>query len=503
MHESVMAFVKRAMPTSEIKGKRVLEVGSRDVNGSVRSLFSAAAEYVGVDVVEGPGVDVVADAADLPKLFSGPKRFDVVISTEMLEHAEDWRAALAGMKKVLKPRGRLVLTTRSPGFPHHEPPDHWRFTVADIERALADFDVKVEKDPETPGVFAVGVKARSLLVHMLLTIHPAKAPPERPKEAYFHASQMYGGARIRSFWPAEYLAAKGWKTAADDIPPTPGEWPIVVIHRPLDADRQDIVKELKAAGARVLVDEDDDLNRVAESKNALAMAVWDEERRRKHDDAIRASDGVIVTTEALAELYGPLAPEVHLVPNALPSWVSRAKFARTKRDTAIRIGWSGIVNTHRADLEWIRPVAKHMVEGAVFTTVGDVKTSSVLQLNGQVERFPWQMEMRDYYHCMARADVGIVPLVPNQFNQAKSALKALEFASMGKPVVVTGLREQAKVIRDGVEGFLADSPEDFAEKVRLLVRDEALREQMGKAAKERARAFTLEARVQDWERALS
>jgi glycosyltransferase involved in cell wall biosynthesis len=507
LHDSVRAFVKRAMPEREIKGKHVLEVGSRDVNGSVRLLFSSAASYVGVDVVEGPGVDLVADASDLRHLF--PERFDIVVSTEMLEHAEDWRAALQGMKDVLKPRGRLVLTTRSPGFPHHEPPDHWRFSVATVRKALTDFDVNVEEDPEAPGVLVVGIKAGRKSPD-LSKIRAKKAPPEPlpvhfqtvPPEAYFYASQRYGGGVVRSFWPAEELARRGWRVLAEDIPPSNGDWGTVVIHRPLDAGRKDNVAELKAHGARVLVDEDDDLNRVAESKNSIAAEVWDEERRRKHDDAIRASDGVIVTTDALAELYGPLAPEVHMVPNALPAWVGRQKFHKMPRDTSVRVGWTGIIRTHLADLEWIRPVAQWMLEGATFTTVGDVKTSVVLQVNSPVERFPWQMHIKEMYHHMARADIGIVPLLPSEFNRAKSYLKALEFMMLGKPVVVTDLPEQRKLVTNGVEGFLASSPEDFAERVRQLVRDSELRQRMAKAARERAQGFTLEARIGDWEKAL-
>ena len=64
-------------------GKRVLEVGSLDINGSVRPLFENC-NYTGIDLGEGRGVDVVAHVTDYHRLDDN--EFDVVISTETLEH---------------------------------------------------------------------------------------------------------------------------------------------------------------------------------------------------------------------------------------------------------------------------------------------------------------------------------------------------------------------------------------------------------------------------------
>ena len=59
---------------------RALEIGSFDVYGEIRSIFSDATEYIGIDLCDGPGVDVVANAHDLDKLGLG--QFDVVLSCE-------------------------------------------------------------------------------------------------------------------------------------------------------------------------------------------------------------------------------------------------------------------------------------------------------------------------------------------------------------------------------------------------------------------------------------
>jgi SAM-dependent methyltransferase len=167
MHGAILGFFAYgALRHREVAGKDVLDVGSLDVNGSVRPLVEARdpASYVGVDVVSGPGVDKVVDANDLVDTF-GVDSFDVVISTECLEHVQDWQRAISQMVAVLRPGGVLVWTTRSPGFLFHHPPDRWRYTPAGMVEILARLGLQAllvcdDPDPESPGVF---VKARKLV----------------------------------------------------------------------------------------------------------------------------------------------------------------------------------------------------------------------------------------------------------------------------------------------------------------------------------------------------
>lgn len=160
MHPSVMDFLRKEIKGSEILGKLVLEVGAQDVNGSPREVIVplGPANYRGVDFVGGKGVDVIMDVRDLTKYF-GQDGFDVVISTEMLEHAQDWRTAINQMKTVLRVGGLLVVTTRSKGFPYHGyPHDYWRYRIEHFREIFSDMTIELlESDPQFPGVF---MKAR-------------------------------------------------------------------------------------------------------------------------------------------------------------------------------------------------------------------------------------------------------------------------------------------------------------------------------------------------------
>ena len=163
MHPSAMAFACSALTAADVRGKCVLEAGALNVNGSVRQHVEALgpAKYIATDMRPGPGVDEVCSAEQLPVYWSNA---DLVISTEMLEHAADWQAAMSGMIEVLAPGGALVLTTRSQGFPlHGYPDDHWRYSVSAMGTILVAAGLEVERlepdpDPQSPGVFAVARK---------------------------------------------------------------------------------------------------------------------------------------------------------------------------------------------------------------------------------------------------------------------------------------------------------------------------------------------------------
>lgn len=156
MHPSAREFVAHTVDTWDLRDASVLEVGSLDVNGTVRDLFTG--DYVGTDMRPGAGVDVVCDAHDL----SYRDEFGVIVCTEMLEHDSQPWVSLAKMHQAARKGAHLILTCRGYDergcFPLHDyPSDLWRFSVEGIEHLLKYTGwtkVTVEPDPEAPGVFA-------------------------------------------------------------------------------------------------------------------------------------------------------------------------------------------------------------------------------------------------------------------------------------------------------------------------------------------------------------
>ena len=114
-----VSHVQKLLPKC-FYNQSVLDVGSLNINGSVRGFFDQC-EYVGVDIGEGDGVDLVVEPSYLP--FDGDK-FDVVISTEMFEHNVFWEKTFKEMIRVLKPEGMMLFTCASEGRAEHGTQSH-------------------------------------------------------------------------------------------------------------------------------------------------------------------------------------------------------------------------------------------------------------------------------------------------------------------------------------------------------------------------------------------
>ena len=113
MHPAAMAWVAEQVRDHGPFGS-VIEIGARDVNGSVRNLFNGA-DYTGIDIEDGPGVDVVIDAAE----YEPDDKVECVVCCETLEHAPNWRDLVRAGASWLADDGVLIVTCAGPGrHPH-------------------------------------------------------------------------------------------------------------------------------------------------------------------------------------------------------------------------------------------------------------------------------------------------------------------------------------------------------------------------------------------------
>ena len=104
---------------------KVIDLGSQDVNGSLRTVAPKKAEYVGVDFADGKRVDIrITDPYKLP--FED-NLFDVAVSSSCFEHSEFFWLSFLELLRVLKPEGLLYINVPSNGSFHRYPVDCWRF----------------------------------------------------------------------------------------------------------------------------------------------------------------------------------------------------------------------------------------------------------------------------------------------------------------------------------------------------------------------------------------
>lgn len=140
------AVVKNRYP-AYFRSTRVIDFGALDVNGNNRGLFEDC-EYLGLDIGPGPNVDLVSLAHE----YAGASAsFDVVVSTEMLEHDPHFALSLGNMVRVLRPGGLLLFTCAAPGRREHgtrgsspgdSPLTSGRDDWADYYRNLSERDIR-------------------------------------------------------------------------------------------------------------------------------------------------------------------------------------------------------------------------------------------------------------------------------------------------------------------------------------------------------------------------
>jgi SAM-dependent methyltransferase len=161
---SCVVFAAKHLRPEVVKGKRIIDIGACDFNGSIRPLLMSydPEQYLGIDIIPGPCVDRVLSASDIAMEY-GENSFDVVLSIEMMEHCRDWHTALTNMKRVCKPGGLIVITTPARGYPYHGyPNDFWRYETDDFKTLFDDFEaVETEKDPSGPGSFVCARKPQN------------------------------------------------------------------------------------------------------------------------------------------------------------------------------------------------------------------------------------------------------------------------------------------------------------------------------------------------------
>lgn len=99
---------------------------------------------------------------------------------------------------------------------------------------------------------------------------------------------------------------------------------------------------------------------------------------------------------------------------------------------------------------------------------------------------------------MDSADFLVVPLVDNTYNRSKSSTKFLEASSFKKPGIWQNIRQYKEVVKDGKNGFLARTEDDWYNSIVKLITDSKLRKSMGEEAFKTAQEWDIERHIDEY-----
>jgi SAM-dependent methyltransferase len=168
MHREAFEFVKEAFSKLITGPVSILEIGSRDINSTdlgmvLRDIKTPeGSKYVGIDIEEGRGVDIVCSSHDLAIVKFKANEFDIVLCCEMLEHDSAPHITAKQIRRVLKPEGYLILTTTGLDRFYHNPPHYWNFSLDGIRHLFRDyFIMKLEYAREGKDIHLIAYKEKS------------------------------------------------------------------------------------------------------------------------------------------------------------------------------------------------------------------------------------------------------------------------------------------------------------------------------------------------------
>lgn len=334
----------------------------------------------------------------------------------------------------------------------------------------------------------------------------------KEKSVIVYPNDMTGSGCYRLVWPSQAVAAKGKSVIMMPRPPqiiadqhgqvhgiSTGNYEVVVFQRPGSYQFTQVIPLLQKKGIKVIVDLDDSLSTI--HPRNVAHKSYDPRLNHKMNwmhaaKTCEMADLVTVTTEALAEEYGSHG-RVEILPNHIPE--SYVNVQRSTNETPI-IVWAGWTNTHPDDLIVTRGMVNQVLADtdAKFAAFGDDNIFRDLGIRNRPPNEHWGFtSIKDYPQKLAKADIGLVPLQKSQFNNCKSWLKGLEYASLGVVPVMSPSPENIKLNNLGI-GLLAEKPKDWYDQVKLLVTDVDMRQEMSDQGRKIASEWTIEGNCHKW-----
>ena len=145
----------------------------------------------------------------------------------------------------------------------------------------------------------------------------------------------------------------------------------------------------------------------------------------------------------------------------------------------VTIGWTGTHTTMRY-LELLFPILKELENTYHFKFCVISNQAPEFELKS-MEYVPWKKETE--IEDLAQIQIGIMPLEEDIWSEGKCGFKGLQYMSLGMATILSPVGVNKTIVQNGINGFLADSAQDWKEKLEQLITDVQLRKKMGEAGR--------------------
>jgi len=266
----------------------------------------------------------------------------------------------------------------------------------------------------------------------------------------------------------------------------------------------ELVRSLQRAGIAVAIDVDDALYCI--DPDSASYPAWNDRRAATHwanlDEGCRYADLVTVTTDALARHYGK-HNRVERIVNGLPEGAYAPEPA-PRYDPMVTLGWSGVAASHPHDLEAAGDALARVMASdpdVCLRVVGDAAwAAGVFQVPEERLIDAGSHPLNEYHAALRGTDIGLVPLADTRFNEAKSALKALEYSAVGARVVASPTPANIELsLTTGLS--IAKTPDAWVQAIEMEVERVRHDRERGEAGGPSVRHLGILPRAEEWAQA--
>jgi glycosyltransferase involved in cell wall biosynthesis len=243
---------------------------------------------------------------------------------------------------------------------------------------------------------------------------------------------------------------------------------------------------LKRRAKRIIYDFDD----AVMYRNSKAKDPISQTRKRRFLQIIKASDFVIAGNEFLKQEVLPFNLNVEVIPTSIDQDRYHLKDYTVKKEK-VTLGWIG----DHGSIHYLEKMR------SIFESIGRRYLYSELKIvcdiffdceKINVVKKLWKSE--EEVADLQSFDIGLMPLVNDPWSWGKCGLKIIQYQGVGVPVVCTPVGINRDLVEDGLNGFYATTPEEWQEKLSLLIEDSMLREKMGSEGRRRVlEGYTIQA----------
>jgi hypothetical protein len=225
-------------------------------------------------------------------------------------------------------------------------------------------------------------------------------------------------------------------------------------------------------------------------RNSKAASPYSRTRMKRFEDMVKASDFVIAGNRFLMEQALPFNENVAVLPTALDG---TRYFPRDygKIKEKVTLGWIGDHGSIHY-MEKMKPVFEKIGKKYANEELSIVCDVFIECENIPVVKKAWSQETE--IADLQDMDIGLMPLMNDLWSEGKCGLKILQYFGVAVPAVCTPVGVNKDVVKDGITGFYANTPEEWVDRLSMLIDNADSRRRMGEGGHEIVmNSYTIEA----------